>query len=270
MTDQIWQVHSEGGPFVATAIHDGHEIRQELSEYLAIDEPSRLREEDPYTGLWTELAPTRVVGLRSRFQVDLNRPREKAVYRTPEDAWGLQVWNDVLPDDVAARSLAEYDAFYQALGDLYGELAQQFGAFVVYDLHTYNHRRDGPDGPPADPQGNPQVNIGTGTMKNRDRFASIIDRFKSDLGDYDFPGGKLDVRENVKFFGGNHPRWAHQRYFRGRLCDRDRVQEVLHGRMDRRAGPGAGGGNRRGAGVDGSRGDGGTGKDSSHLQMTHQ
>ena len=43
-------------------------------------------------------------------------------------------------------------------------------AIVVFDLHTYNHRRNGPDGPPADPAGNPQVNIGTGTM-NRDRWA---------------------------------------------------------------------------------------------------
>ena len=27
---------------------------------------------------------------------------------------------------------------------------------------------------------------------------------------FDFPGGRLDVRENVKFLGGNHPRWAHE------------------------------------------------------------
>ena len=29
---------------------------------------------------------------RSRFEVDLNRPREEAVYRVPEDCWGLDVW----------------------------------------------------------------------------------------------------------------------------------------------------------------------------------
>jgi hypothetical protein len=38
---------------------------------------------------------------RSRFEVDLNRPRREAVYRIPEDAWGLDIWRDeVLPDDV--------------------------------------------------------------------------------------------------------------------------------------------------------------------------
>jgi hypothetical protein len=212
MTDQIWRLQIGHGPLVATAIHDGHEIREEVLEHMALGEAGRLREEDPYTERWTHAARTRVVGLRSRFEVDLNRPRENAVYRTPLDAWGLQVWKGALPDDVASRSLAEYDAFYRALEALYGELAEQYGAFVVYDLHSYNHRRQGPGGPAADPAGNPQVNIGTGTMTNRARFASVIERFKGDLASYDFPGGRLDVRENVKFFGGNHPRWAHERF----------------------------------------------------------
>ena len=212
MTDQIWRLHVGHGPLVATAIHDGHEVREEVLNLMSLDDAGRLREEDPFTGQWTSVAPTRVIGLRSRFETDLNRPREKAVYRTPDDAWGLQVWKDTLPDDIAARSLTEYDAFYKALGELYGELSEQHGAFFVYDLHTYNHRREGPDGPVADSEGNPQVNIGTGTMKDRDKFAGVIDRFKRDLGDYDFPGGKLDVRENVKFFGGNHPRWAHEQF----------------------------------------------------------
>jgi hypothetical protein len=211
MADQIWRLHIGHGPLVATAIHDGHELREELAEQMSLDEAGRLREEDPFTGEWTKVAPTRVIGLRSRFETDLNRPRDKAVYRTPEDAWGLKVWKDALPDDLANRSLAEYDAFYTALGELYGELANQHGRFVVFDLHTYNHRREGPNGTLADPAGNPQVNIGTGTM-NRERWATVIDAFIETLRSFDFPGGKLDVRENVKFFGGNHPRWAHEKF----------------------------------------------------------
>ncbi len=211
MTDHIWRLQIGHGPLVATAIHDGHELREELGEYMSLDEAGRLREEDPFTGRWTKVAPTRVVGLRSRFETDLNRPRDKAVYRTPEHAWGLKVWKDTLPDDVASRSLAEYDAFYAALGELYGELAKQYGRFVVFDLHTYNHRREGPEGPPANPQGNPLVNVGTGTME-RERWAPVIDAFIDTLRAFDFPGGNLDVRENVKFFGGNHPRWAHETF----------------------------------------------------------
>jgi hypothetical protein len=197
---------------VATAIHDGHEVRDEVLRHMILDEASRLREEDPFTADWTNIAPTRVVGLRSRFEVDLNRPREQAVYRRPEDCWGLRVWDGELTDGIAARSLMEYDAFYEALRTLYGGLADRYGKFVVYDLHTYNHRREGPKGPVADESGHPQVNVGTRTMQDRLKWAPVIERFIRDLSSYDFPGGKLDVRENVKFFGGNHPRWAHQTF----------------------------------------------------------
>jgi hypothetical protein len=207
--DEIWVLQRGDGPLVATAIHDGGFVRPEVLALMALPEPGRLREEDPFTARWTEVAPTRVVGLRSRFEVDLNRPRERAVYRTPADAWGLRVWKTELPDDVVDRSLAEYDAFYAMLHELYADLAARHGAFVVFDLHTYNHRRAGPDGPEADPAGNPQVNVGTGCMADRRRWAHLVDRFMDDLRAFDFPGGPLDVRENVKFAGGHHAAWAH-------------------------------------------------------------
>jgi hypothetical protein len=197
---------------VATAIHDGHEVRDEVARHMVLDEAVRLREEDPFTGRWTTIAPTRVIGLRSRFEVDLNRPRETAIYRTSEDAWGLEVWNGALPDDVVTRSLEGYDEFYAELGNLYGEVAQRYGRFLVLDLHSYNHRRQGPDGPPADPLENPQVNIGTGTMVERARWAHVIDRFIGDLSSFDFPGGRLDVRENVRFRGGACAAWAHRTF----------------------------------------------------------
>jgi hypothetical protein len=152
------------------------------------------------------------VGLRSRFEIDLNRPRDKSVYRAPEDAWGLTVWEGDLPDDVVERSLRGYDAFYSTLEELYRTQADRYGRFLVLDLHSYNHRRDGPDKPPADPEVNPQVNIGTGTMINRARWAHLIDRFMDDLAAYDFPGGRLDVRENVRFRGGAHAAWTHRTF----------------------------------------------------------
>ncbi len=184
-------------------------MREEVLRHVVLDEPSRRREEDPFTGDWTRIVPNRIVGLRSRFEVDLNRPREQALYRKPQDSWGLQVWDGDLPNDVVEASLMEYDAFYEALREGYGGLAKRYGKFVVYDLHTYNHRREGPDGAAADESRNPQVNLGTGTMRDRSKWAGIIERFKHDLGHFDFPGGRIDVRENVKFLGGNHASWAH-------------------------------------------------------------
>jgi hypothetical protein len=40
----------------------------------------------------------------------------------------------------------------------------------------------------------------------------VIDGFISDLAEFDFPGGSLDVRENVRFRGGNFGRWAHSSF----------------------------------------------------------
>ena len=211
MTDQIWRLHKGSGPLVATAVHDGHEVRNDLAKYLALTDAERLREEDPFTGEWTKVAATRVLGLRSRFEVDLNRPREKAVYQTPADAWGLRVWNDKVPAELFQESLAEYDAYYDAMHELFSDLVEKYGHFVVYDLHSYNHRREGSNRPVADPTWNPQVNIGTGTM-NRSVWAPVVDAFIDSLRQHDFPGGKLDVRENIKFQGGNWPRWIHEKF----------------------------------------------------------
>jgi N-formylglutamate amidohydrolase len=200
------------GPIVATAIHNGHALREEVAALTALDDADRLREEDPYTGAWTSLAPTRLVALHSRFEIDLNRPRERSVYRGPEDAWGLGVWNREPADGVIRRSLVSYDAFYATVAQILSNLVERFGKFVVFDLHSYNHRRSGPSGRPADAAGNPEVNVGTGTMRDRADWASLIERFIADLSAADFLGRHLDVRENVRFRGGNLGRWAHETY----------------------------------------------------------
>lgn len=211
MTDEFWRQQSGNGPLVAFAIHDGHAVRDEVAQLLALDEAARLREEDPYTGQWAAIAPTHVVALRSRFEVDLNRPRAQAVYRTPEDAWGLSVWKHEPSDTLVSRSLAEYDAFYSAMGKLLAKVEERYGRFLVLDLHSYNHRRAGPDKPRAELRKNPDVNIGTGSM-DRPRWAPVVDRFITELSAYDFPGDRLDVRENVKFRGGYFSRWVHETF----------------------------------------------------------
>ena len=135
------------GQLIATAIHAGHELRPEVAELMALDEDVRFREEDPHTDRIASLAPARVVVHQSRFETDLNRPRSEAVYRTPDDAWGLDLWTeDELPDDIVARSLDLYDSFYAALADRLDEVAAR-GPFVLLDVHSYNHRRHGPDAP---------------------------------------------------------------------------------------------------------------------------
>jgi len=207
----VWHLTEGPGAIIAVAIHEGHDLRPEVAELMALADEARLREEDPYTGDWTVAAPTRLVGLRSRFEVDLNRPRERAVYLRPEDAWGLRVWRSEPPRPLVQRSLQEYDAFYGEAKRVIDQIVQREGRFVVLDLHSYNHRRQGPGGA-FDPQSkHPDVNVGTGTM-HRARWAPVVDRLLSELRTCDDLGRQLDVRENVKFFGGAFSRWIHETY----------------------------------------------------------
>jgi N-formylglutamate deformylase len=211
MTEKIWIDEYGDSPLIATAIHAGHEIRRELLPLIALDEADRAREEDPYTDYFVKIVPTWLVATHSRFEVDLNRSREEAVYTSPEMAWGLHLWKHPPDDEMLERSREEYDAFYEELKLLLDRLTQHFKRIVVFDIHAYNFRREGPTEPPADQSTHPDVNVGTGTM-DRARCGHIVDRFIADLSNYDFPGHRLDVRENVKFKGRQLAQWIHSNY----------------------------------------------------------
>ncbi|GAB3811324.1 N-formylglutamate amidohydrolase [Tessaracoccus terricola] len=194
------------GQLIATAIHAGHDLRPEIAERLVLDEATRLREEDPFTDLLGARAPARVVVNRSRFETDLNRIREKAVYKNPADAWGLELWDEYpLPEDVIGRSLEVYDSFFEALGERLDEVAAR-GPFIVLDVHSYNFRREGPRQPDEPVMENPEINLGTGSL-NMDLFGDVDAAFRLAMAAQHF-----DVRENVKFKGQNLAWWVHERY----------------------------------------------------------
>ena len=211
MTPQLFSITLGSGSIVTAAIHDGHAIRREVADLFALDEEILLREKDPYTAELAEVSDTRIIGLRSRFEVDLNRPRDQAMYLTEENSWGLNVWEEPPPAGAIKRSLDEYDEFYRAVESTLETVYELYGPFVVLDIHSYNHRRGGPDAEPAPAEENPEINIGTGSM-DRERWGTVVDRFLSDLRDFDFQGRSLDVRENVKFRGGYFSQWIHERF----------------------------------------------------------
>ncbi len=200
-------------PVLATAIHAGHSLRPEIAERIGLEEEIRFREEDPYTDLLTEIVPFRVVVDRSRFEIDLNRSRGEAIYAGPDQAWGLEVWRAPLDAEAIETSLDIYDWFYQEIGQRLDVLAA-LTPFVVLDIHTYNHRRDGAESPAADPVANPDINVGTGSL-DRTRWASLVDRFTEDLGN-GLPS-TATVAENVRFKGGYFSQWIDERYA-GRGC----------------------------------------------------
>ena len=153
------QIFRGDSQLVATAIHDGHDVRDEVACLLALDDAQRRREEDPGTGVLADIAETRIVVRRSRFEVELNRPRHQSVYLCPEDAWGLDVWKLPPAKDLIALSLGQYDAFYAEVAGILAESVQRHGRLILLDLHAYNHRRGGPDAQPGEAAGNPEIDI---------------------------------------------------------------------------------------------------------------
>ena len=87
----------------------------------------------------------------------------------------------------------------------------------MIDVHSYNHRRDGPDGEPTPQDEAPDINIGTFSMP-REQWAWLVDPLMEAMAAFDFNGRRLDVRENIAFQGkGEQTRFVHQRY-PGRGC----------------------------------------------------
>jgi len=133
------------------------------------------------------------------------------VYRTAEEAWGLDILRDPpLDEALVAGSLDVYDAFYAELARRLDPVAER-GPFVVFDVHSYNHRRDGAAAPQAPGEDNPEVNVGTGSL-DRQRFGAVVDTFMDSLRASDGLATALDVRENIRFRGRQLAAWTHARY----------------------------------------------------------
>jgi hypothetical protein len=210
--ERWWTVQHGPGPVAATAIHDGHELRAEVAKALALDDSERLREEDPFTGEAVRDVPVHIVVHRSRFEFDLNRGADGAVYRSAEQCWGLKVWQAGPSESLVGRSLAIHAAYYRMLAQLLDGMVERHGRFLLIDVHSYNHRRDGPEAPPAPQEQAPDINIGTFSMP-REHWSFLVDPLIDAMARFDFNGRRLDVRENVAFEGrGEQARFVHERY----------------------------------------------------------
>lgn len=205
-----WHVRPGKLPVVALAVHCGHAMRPEIEALSALGAATREREEDPHTQHFLPDDATQVIVNRSRFEVDLNRVREKAVYQTPHDAWGLDIWKAPPPPALVQGSLAIYDRFYRDLDRLLKAQIDLHGRVLLLDMHSYNYRRHGPHAPVQPPEENPEINLGTAPLGNR--WESVVTRFIDDLSNIEYLGGRLDVRKNIRFRGGSLCRYVIQNF----------------------------------------------------------
>ena len=124
----------------------------------------------------------------------------------------LQAVPRISSSDEVDRSLWVHDAYYATLRQVLSTLESAFGQFVLLDMHSYNHRRDGADAAPSPEAKAPVINIGTFSM-DRQRWAHVLDPFIDSLRSFQFEGRGMDVRENVAFEGrGEQTRFVHEAF----------------------------------------------------------
>lgn len=178
-------------PFACGAVHDGHQFRRELWENCIHTEYDRWFEEDPATKEMVQTHPIVIAGMDSRFEYDLNRAPESAIY---EDAWGKQLWHNPLSTAMKQKSLDKHANFYKVVHALITKLEEKFGVCVVYDMHSYNWKRWEREVP--------TFNLGTGNVNN-ERFGAIIELWRSMLSKIDFPNGIAATSKINDTFQGN-------------------------------------------------------------------
>lgn len=162
-------------PYVCAAVHDGHQFRKELWQQCLHTEYDRWFEEDPCTKEMVKTHPIVIAGCDSRFEYDLNREPESAVY---EDAWGKKLWKSSLDPKQKEKSLKKHDTFYEVVHALMEKLESKYNAVIVYDLHSYNWRRWDREVP--------VINLGTANI-DTNRFGKFAENWRKSLSQLKLP-----------------------------------------------------------------------------------
>ena len=180
-------------PYACGAVHDGHQFRRELWDNCLHTTYERWFEEDPCTKEFVKTHPIVIAGCDSRFEYDLNRDPDNAIY---DDAWGKKLWREPLSDEMKRKSLDKHHAFYSVVHALIAKLEQKFGTIVVYDMHSYNWRRWGREVP--------VVNLGTSNIDNG-RFGPSVEEWRQSLSELKLPHG-IESTSNINdtFFGNGY------------------------------------------------------------------
>lgn len=180
-------------PYVCAAVHDGHQFRKSLWSNCTHSEYERWYEEDPCTKEMIIDHPIVIAGCDSRFEYDLNRDPETAVYT---DAWGKELWKEPLSDSEKQISLNKHSNFYKVVYELIKTLEKIHGKCIVYDMHSYNWKRWNREVP--------TWNLGTANV-DQDRFAEDIESWRISLSEINLPNGIVsDAKVNDTFQGNGY------------------------------------------------------------------
>lgn len=180
-------------PYVCGAVHDGFQFRKELWDNCLHTQYERWYEEDPETKNMVISHPILIAGCDSRFEYDLNRTPDEAVFET---AWGKQLWKQPLSKAQKQKSLDKHSTFYKVTYALIDKIESKFGCAIVYDMHSYNWQRWDREVP--------TWNLGTSNIDN-ERFGEEIESWRQSLSKMQLPNGiKSTADINNTFFGNGY------------------------------------------------------------------
>ncbi|WP_299274759.1 N-formylglutamate amidohydrolase [uncultured Psychroserpens sp.] len=177
--------------YACGAVHDGHQFRKELWGNCIHTEYERWYEEDPETKNMINSHPIVIAGCDSRFEYDLNRAPEDAVFDT---AWGKELWHEPLSEEQKRKSLEKHKNFYKVVYALIAKLEHKFGVAIVYDMHSYNWKRWDREVP--------TWNLGTSNVDN-DRFGADIELWRQALSELRLPHAIKSTSKINDTFQGN-------------------------------------------------------------------
>ena len=177
--------------YICGAVHDGHQFRKSLWNNCLHTEYERWYEEDPETKNMVVSHPIVIAGCDSRFEYDLNRASESAIY---EDAWGKRLWKKPLPEKEKQKSMGKHDAFYKVVHALIDKIESIHGVAIVYDMHSYNWKRWDREVP--------TWNLGTSNV-DAIRFGMDIEDWRQSLSELSLPNGIESTSKINDTFQGN-------------------------------------------------------------------
>lgn len=179
--------------YACGAVHDGTQFRQDLWDNCTHTQYERWFEEDPATKAMVQTHPIVIAGLDSRFEYDLNRAPDTAIY---DDAWGKTLWHRPLSEESKAKSLEKHARFYKVVHALISKLESLFGVCIVYDMHSYNWQRWDREVP--------TWNLGTTNVDQR-RFGYDIESWRTILENMKLPRNiPQTAKINDTFYGNGY------------------------------------------------------------------
>ena len=181
---------SDYAPYVCAAVHNGHQFRRSLWDNCLHTEHERWYEEDPCTSDMVASHPIVLTGCDSRFEYDLNRPPDGAIY---SDAWGKPLWKTPLSAEEYDHSMLKHASFYSVVHALIEQIEKKYGKAIVFDMHSYNWKRWDREVP--------TWNLGTSNIDNN-RYGAIVTGWQQKLGTIELPNNiKSDCKINDTFQG---------------------------------------------------------------------